>query len=351
MTMKALRKREAGPGLELARVEVPRIRGDQVLIKVEVAAICGTDLHIYNWDKWSENRIKPPRIIGHEFSGRIVRVGEQVTGLQKGMLVTAEGHFTCNKCYYCRTGQGHICDDVRILGVDVDGIFAEYVAVDARNVWPLPPGSDPAVGAIYDPLGNAVHAVFVHRLNGKNVVVTGCGPIGLFAIALARQAGAYRIFASDINEYRLDLAARVGADYVVNGKTEDLVGLVKRQTRLGADVLIEMSGSREALADGLASLRKGASVSLLGIFPDSVNINVDDMIFKEITLYGINGRRMFDTWYEVESALGAGLDVYPIITHRFTFEQYKEAMALMNSGRCGKVLLYPHKEQLEKYAS
>ncbi len=339
--MKAIRKTAAGPGLELVEVDIPSIADHQVLIEVDTAAICGTDLHIYNWDKWSANRIKPPRIIGHEFSGRIVQVGSRVNGLTEGMFVTAEGHFTCGTCYYCRTGQGHICDDVRILGVDVDGIFAEYAAVDASNVWLLPEGSDPAIGAIHDPLGNAVHAASAHRLRGENVLITGCGPIGLFAVALAKQAGARQIFASDINPYRLDLAKKAGADWAINAKEENVEEVVKDHTGIGADVLIEMSGSAVAFDSGLAALRKGASASLLGIFPDAVRINIDDVIFKQITLHGVNGRRMYDTWYEMESALAAGLDVSSIITHRFSFEQFEEAMELMNSGSCGKVLLYP----------
>ncbi|NMB12720.1 MAG: L-threonine 3-dehydrogenase [Firmicutes bacterium] len=339
--MKALQKRVAGPGLELCEVEVPSIRPDQVLVKIEMAAICGTDLHIYNWDAWSRNRVQPPRTVGHEFTGRIARLGQGVTGLREGMLVTAEGHFTCGKCYYCRTGQGHICDDVKILGVDVDGIFAEYAAIDAKNVWPLPENGDPAIGAIHDPLGNAVHAAYVHCLTGQNVVITGCGPIGLFCIALARQAGARHIFASDVNDYRIDLAEKLGADYVVNAEKEDLAATVHKVTGIGADILLEMSGSRQALASGLEALRKGAAVSLLGIFSDHVNMDLDEVIFNQLTLYGINGRRVFDTWFEMEAALDAGLDVSPVITHRFEFEQYEEAMALMNSGHCGKVLLIP----------
>jgi threonine 3-dehydrogenase len=339
--MKALQKRVAGPGLELCEVKIPSIRPDQVLVKIEMAAICGTDLHIYNWDTWSENRIQPPRTVGHEFTGRIVQLGKDVVGLEEGMLVTAEGHFACGRCYYCRTGQGHICDDVKILGVDVDGVFAEYAAIDAKNIWPLKENGDPAIGAIHDPLGNAVHAAYSHCLTGQNVVITGCGPIGLFCIAVARQAGARRIFASDVNDYRIYLAKRLGADYVVNGKEDDLATIVHHATGIGADILLEMSGSRQALASGLNALRKGAAVSLLGIFSDHVEMDLDAVIFKQLTLYGINGRRIFDTWFQMEAALEAGLDVSPVITHRFSFEEYEEAMALMNSGRCGKVLLFP----------
>ena len=339
--MKALRKTTANPGLELCEVEVPSIRSDQVLVKIEIAAICGTDLHIYNWDKWSSDRVKTPRTIGHEFAGRIVKLGEDVRHLKEGMLVTAEGHFTCGQCYYCRTGQGHICDDVKILGVDVDGIFAEYAAIDAKNIWLLPEDRDPAIGAIHDPLGNAVHSAYAHCLTGQNVVITGCGPIGLFCVALARHAGARKVFASDINEYRLDLARRLGADYVVNSRNGDLTSLVHKVTGIGADILLEMSGSKEALADGLGALRKGAAASLLGIFSDSVSMDLDAVIFNQLTLYGINGRRVFDTWYQMEAALESGLDVSPVITHRFSFEEYEKGMALMNAGNCGKVLLIP----------
>lgn len=339
--MRALQKRAAGPGLELCEVEVPKIRPDQVLVKIEVAAICGTDLHIYNWDAWSANRLRLPVTIGHEFAGRIVEVGENVIGLSEGMLVTAEGHLTCGRCYYCRTGQGHICDDVKILGVDVDGIFAEYAAIDAENIWPLPEGFDPAVGAVHDPLGNAVHAAYVHGLTGKNVIVTGCGPIGLFCIALARQAGARTIIASDMNEYRRNLAKELGADYVINGGAEELEGVVQKATGIGADVLLEMSGSSQALASGLRALRKGGAASLLGIFSDNVSMDLDAVIFNQLTLYGINGRRMYDTWFQMQRALEAGLDITPVITHKFKLEEYEEAMELLNSGSCGKVLLIP----------
>ncbi len=339
--MRALQKRSAGPGLELCEVDIPKIGPNQVLVKIEVAAICGTDLHIYNWDTWSANRLHPPVIIGHEFAGRIVQVGKNVTGLTEGMLVTAEGHFTCGRCYYCRTGQGHICDDVKILGVDTDGIFAEYAAIDAGNVWPLPEGFDPAVGAVHDPLGNAFHAASAHCLLGKSVIVTGCGPIGLFCIAIARHSGAKLIIASDTNEYRRNLARQVGADYLVNGGDEELETVVREATGVGADVLLEMSGSSRALRSGLRALRKGGAASLLGIFSDDVSIDLDAVIFKQLTLYGINGRRMFDTWYQMKAALEGGLDIRPVITHKFKLEEYAEAMELMNSGRCGKVLLIP----------
>ena len=338
--MKAIRKTVSGPGLELCEVKVPKIQKDQVLIKIEVAAICGTDLHIYNWDKWSAARIKPAVTVGHEFAGRIVKLGEDVTHFEEGMLVTAEGHIICGQCYYCRTGQGHICDDVKIIGVDINGIFAEYAAIDAENVWVLPDDSDPALGAIHDPLGNAVHAANVHKLTGQNVIITGCGPIGLFCIALAKQAGARRIFASDINDYRLEIARKLGADYAINAQTEDLCKVVKEVTKIGADVLLEMSGSHQAFVNALKALRKGAKASLLGIFSEHVSLDLDAAIFNQLTLCGINGRRMFDTWYEMQAALES-LEIQPVITHKFKFEEYEKAMALMNSGQCGKVLLVP----------
>lgn len=345
--MKAIRKTQDGPGLELVDVPIPKIKPHQVLVEIETASICGTDLHIYQWDEWSAGRVRPPLTIGHEFAGRIVEVGSQVQGLKKGMLVTAEGHFVCGTCYYCRTGQGHICDNVQVLGVDVDGIFAEYAAIDASNVWVLPEGSDPVLGAIRDPLGNAFHTVSPVRLRGQNVLITGCGPIGLFAVAIAKQAGARRVFVTDLNDYRLDLAKQAGADCAINVKDQDVVEIVREHTGgIGADVLLEMSGSAAALASGLAAVRKGAEVSLLGIFPGQVKVNLNEVIWKSLSVYGINGRRMYDTWYEMDAALDSGLDVYPIITHRFTFEQFTEAMELMKSGMCGKVLLYPTEEKL-----
>ncbi|MCK8817548.1 L-threonine 3-dehydrogenase [Natroniella sulfidigena] len=346
--MKSLMKTEADVGAKLVEVDIPQIGADEVLVKVDAAAICGTDAHIYKWDEWSQSRIEPPLIFGHEFCGTVVEIGEDVDTIEKGDFVSAEGHFTCGSCFYCRTGQGHICQEVEIIGVDTVGCFAEYVSVPAENIWKMDSDIPLEIAAIYDPFGNAVHTAMMDDLTGKSVAVIGCGPIGLAAVAVAEYSGAAKIFATDINEYRLDLAKKLGADRVINVSEEDPVEVIEEATG-GVDVMLEFSGQPTAIRQGFAALKGGGWASLLGIPSKEMEINLSDaIIFKGATVYGINGRQMWDTWYKMASLLEGGLDLEPLITHRFAFEDYEEAFDLVLSGNCGKVILYPNKEDMLK---
>lgn len=342
-TMKALVKHAPAVGARLERVPVPKPQRGEVLVKVTAAAICGTDIHIYVWNKWAAGRIKPPLVFGHEFCGEIVELGEGVDDIALGTRVSAEGHFVCGKCFFCRTGQAHICQDVEIIGVDTNGCFAEYVRVPRGNLWVLDPEIPTEVAAIHDPFGNAVHTTLAGTMVGKTVLITGCGPIGVAAVAIAKKAGASRVFASDLNDYRLDLALKMGADKVYKVGRDNMVAEVLKETAgLGVDVLLEMAGHPSSINDGLKALRKGGWASLLGLPSGPVEIDLADaIIFKGATIYGINGRRMFDTWYQMQALLRGGLDLTPMITHRFKFEDFQEAFDLAVSGNSGKIILYP----------
>lgn len=340
--MRALAKTDAGPGLELIDVPVPAAGRGDVLIKVFAGGICGTDLHIYQWDPWARSRIRPPRVIGHEFCGTIDRVGDEVTEVSPGDFVSAEGHVACGVCHSCRTGSPHICERLSIIGVDRDGGFAEYVAVPAGNVWKLDSSIPRDVAAVMDPLGNAVHTALQTPLVGKTVAVIGCGPIGLMAIPVCHIAGAAQVIASDVAEPRLALARRMGADMVLNASAEDVPARIRHATGgRGADVVLEMSGHRSGLRDGLQALANGGWVSLLGLPSGPVEIDLaNDVIFKEAHLAGVFGRRMWETWEQAAALLKMGLDITPVITHRFPLERFEEAFALLSSGEAGKVILY-----------
>lgn len=342
-TMKALVKHAPAKGARLEQVPVPTPQPGEVLVKVTAAAICGTDVHIYTWDPWAAGRIKPPLVFGHEFCGEIVALGPGVDDLALGTRVSAEGHFVCGRCYFCRTGQAHICQDVEIIGVDTDGCFAEYVRVPRSNIWELDPEVPTEVAAIHDPFGNAVHTTLIDTIVGNTVLITGCGPIGVIAAAIAKKAGASRVFASDLNDYRLDLALKMGADKVYKVGRDDMVaGVLEETNGLGVDVLLEMAGHPSSINDGLKALRKGGWVSLLGLPSKPVEVDLaDGIIFKGAKVYGINGRRMFATWYSMQALLRAGLDLTPLITHRFKFEDFEAAFDLAISGNSGKIILYP----------
>lgn len=324
----------------MAQVKTPTIGTRDVLIKVSNASICGSDVHIYSWDHWSESRIVPPKILGHEFCGVVAEVGDEVSSVKPGERVSAEMHFTCGRCCLCRTGQGHICQAVTIAGVDVDGCFAEYVAVPEPNVWKTEHLGRTEVGALLDPLGNAVHAALAGEVAGRTVAITGCGPIGLCTVAVLRKTGAASVFAVDVNEYRLDLARRMGADVVVNGRKLDPVQTVLDATSgIGCDVVLEMSGNPGAIRQGFRMLRKGGRMSLIGIPEDPVQLDLaEEVIFKGALVYGINGRRMYDTWYTMDGLLKSGLDLEPLITHRFALDDFREAFELALSGQCGKIV-------------
>lgn len=341
--MLALEKAAPGPGARLVERPVPEPGPGEVLIRVTTTAICGTDLHIYEWNDWARARLKTPRVFGHEFCGRVAAVGPGVDPAEfpPETYVTAEMHIACGRCYYCRTGQSHICQDVRIGGVDADGCFAPYVVVPAGNVWKLDPAIPEEVAAIMDPVGNAVHTALSVPLAGRHVLVTGSGPIGLISASIARISGAASVTATDVSPYRRELATRMGATAL--DPRDGVIEHVREKTGgLGADVVLEMSGHPEAIRQGLAALKKGGEMVLLGLPGEPVSLDLGEgVIFKEITLRGINGRRMFQTWYQAEALLRGGLDVQPVITHRFPMERYQEAFALMASGQCGKVVLIP----------
>ena len=339
--MQAIVKEKRAPGLSVKSVPKPTPGKGEVLIAVRHAGVCGTDLHIADWDPWAQGRIKPPIVVGHEFAGEIQRLGEGVTGLRIGQLVTAEGHIVCGHCLQCRTGNSHICKNTRIIGVDRDGAFAEYIVMPTTNVLTLS-GIPTEVGAIMDPMGNAFHTVLTAEIPGSTVFVVGCGPIGCFAVGIARAAGATKVIASDVNPKRLALAEKMGANVVINAAKEDVVRTVITETDgEGADVVCEMSGVPSALHQAFASVRLGGRVQLLGIPKGDVPINfADEIIFKGITLYGVIGRRMYQTWHQMRRFLiGGQFDPRPVITHKFPLAKIEEALSVIRSGDAGKVIL------------
>ncbi len=340
--MRALAKTDAGPGLELIDVPVPAIRSDEILVHVFAGGICGTDLHIYEWDDWARSRIHPPLVLGHEFCGTVAEVGRDVSQVAVGDFISGEGHIACGECHSCRTGNAHICERLRIIGVDRDGAFAEFVAMPAANAWKLDATIPRDVAAIMDPLGNAVHAALETSLAARGVAVIGCGPIGLMAIAVCRMAGATFVAASDLSDQRLALAARMGADLVLDARTDDVPARIREATDgQGVDVVLEMSGHERGLRDGLRALRNGGWVSLLGLPRGPMAVDfANEVIFKEANLVGIFGRRIWRTWEQATALLRKGLDVTPVITHRLPLGRYEEAFALLRSGTAGKVILY-----------
>ncbi len=323
----------------LTEVPEPTIREDEVLIRVRRAGVCGTDLHIYQWDDWARRRVKPPIIVGHEFAGDVVRVGRLVTDVHEGDRVTAEGHIVDGRCLLCRTGNSHVCPYTKIIGVDRDGCFADYIAMPATNVWHLDAETSYEVGGIHDPMGNAFHTALTAQIPGAFVLITGCGPIGLFAVGICKAAGAARVIASDPNDTRLALARRMGADDAVHPSGVERV--VRDATdQLGADVVLEMSGVPAAVHQALALVRVGGRVQMLGIPSRPIDIDfATEVIFKGLTIYGVVGRRMYDTWILMSRFLRAGhFDPTPVITHRLPLEAVDEAMRLITSGEAGKVV-------------
>lgn len=337
--MRALVKRTAGPGMELVEVPTPTIRADEVLIRVRRAGVCGTDVHIYTWDDWAKGRVKPPIIVGHEFAGDVAEVGPLVTDVQVGDRVTAEGHIVDGHCLLCRTGNSHVCPYTKIIGVDRDGCFADFIAMPATNVWRLDAAISYEVGGIHDPMGNAFHTALTAEIPGANVLITGCGPIGLFAVGICKAAGAARVIASDVNDTRLALARRMGADDVVHPDAAERA--VQAATDgLGVDVVLEMSGVPAAIGQALALVRVGGRVQMLGIPARPIEIDfATQVIFKGITIYGVVGRRMYDTWILMSRFLRSGrFDPTPVITHRFPLEAVNEAMRVIQCGEAGKVV-------------
>ena len=339
--MQAIVKQKRAPGLTVTSVPKPSPGPGEVLIAVRHAGVCGTDLHIADWNAWAEGRIKPPVVVGHEFAGEIVAVGDAVSELKTDQLVTAEGHIVCGHCLQCRTGNSHICRNTRIIGVDRDGAFAEYIVMPATNVLPLD-GIPTTVGAVMDPMGNAFHTVLSADIPGSTVLVAGCGPIGCFAVGIARAAGAAKVIASDVNATRLALAGKMGAHVTVNAAADDVVRAVLDETGgEGADVVCEMSGVPSALHQAFAAVRMGGRVQLLGLPKGQVPIDfANEIIFKGITVYGVIGRKMYETWHQMRRYLSAGLlDPRPVITHQFPLAKIDEALAAIRSGNAGKIIL------------
>ncbi len=343
-TMQAVVKTKAAPGIELREVPVPAPGPGEVLVRVETASVCGTDLHIYNWDPWAKGRIHPPLIPGHEFSGAVAGVGRGVTTVREGDPVSAEMHVACGKCLQCRTGLKHVCQHVRILGVDADGAFAGYAIIPESNIWKLSPSIPHDYATLLDPLGNAVHTVLAGPIAASTVAVMGCGAIGLFSIAVAKACGAARIYAIEVNAHRRQVAAEMGADLVLDPTADHAEKRILEATGgTGVDVLLEMSGNPEAMRLGFALLRTGGRASLLGIPSRPFELDfARDIIFKGATVQGINGRKMFETWFQMEALLATGkLNLEPVITHRLKLSEFKKAMELLQSGEAIKVVMRP----------
>lgn len=341
-TMQALVKPAAAPGMEIREMPVPEIGPTDVLVTVETASVCGTDLHIFHWDEWAQKRIKPPYIPGHEFCGTVAAVGELVRDVQVGDFVSAEMHVACGHCLQCRIGQAHVCQFVKILGVDADGAFADYVRIPASNIWKLDPSIPRDFGSLFDPFGNAVHTVLSGPVAGQTVAVMGCGPIGLFSIAVAKACGASRVFAIEPNAQRRGLAQRMGADTALDPADKAAEQQVCDATGgNGVDVMLEMSGHPAAIAQGFRLLRMGGRASLLGIPSRPVELDLANaVIFKGATVHGINGRKMYETWFQAEALLRTGgIDLSPVITHRLPLAQFDHAMKLLESGEASKILL------------
>ena len=342
--MRALVKETAGPGIVLREVPVPAYGPSEVLIRVHHAGVCGTDLHIWEWDSWASKRLKPPVIVGHEFAGEITQLGSEAGAaglLAVGDLVTAEGHIVCGHCLQCRLGAAHLCRRTQIIGVDRDGAFADYIVMPASNVMTLD-GIPTEIGAIMDPMGNAVHTVLEAEVPGSTVLVLGCGPIGCFAIGVARAAGASLVIASDLNPKRLELARAMGAQITLNPTHDDVVARVRELTGGdGVDLVCEMSGHPSGHAQAFAAARMGGRVNLLGTPSRTTEVDfARDIIFKGLTLYGVTGRKMYQTWHQMLRFLRAGqVDPRPVITHRFPLEQIADAIQVIKDGQAGKVIL------------
>lgn len=343
-TMTAVVKKAPERGVRIETVPVPSIGPNDVLLKVEATSICGTDLHIYEWNHWAESRISTPRIPGHEFCGEVVAAGENVRSLRPGDFVSGESHVSCGHCYQCLTGQRHICANLKIMGVELDGSFAEYVRLPAVSAWKTSRKLPPEVACIQEPFGNAVHTAMSAHLTSANVLVTGSGPIGLFAVAIARAAGARSVTATDINDYRLELARRNGATHTLNPAKEDIVRRVLEITNsVGADVVLEMSGNPKAIEQAFDSLRPGGEVCMLGLPDGPVNLDLNRaVIFKAAIVRGITGRKMWETWHQTAAFLEGGIiDVSSVITERLPLSEFERAIRLLEEGHSGKIILYP----------
>ncbi|MDB4459727.1 L-threonine 3-dehydrogenase [Akkermansiaceae bacterium] len=339
--MKALVKSEAASGLTLTEVPQPVPGPRQVLIQIDRTGICGTDLHIYNWDSWAQKTIPVPLVIGHEFVGRIVEIGNDVDFFKIGDLVSGEGHLICGRCRNCLAGRRHYCKDTLGVGVNSPGAFAEFMVLPATNVWKLAPEVSKDSAAIFDPFGNATHTALTFPLLGEDVLITGAGPIGCMAAGIARHAGARHVVVTDLNPKRLALAKKLGATRTVN-VTNEKISKVQTDLQMteGFDVGLEMSGNKEAFNDLIANMRHSGQIALLGIPEHGISIDWNQVIFNSLTIQGIYGRKMYDTWYQMTSMIQSGLEIESVITHRFEYTDFEKGFAAMNEGSCGKVLLH-----------
>ena len=336
--MRALVKPGPAPGLELREVSVPSPGPGEVLVELEKTAICGTDLHIYQWDEWSQRTIEPPLILGHEFVGRIVEIGVGVKGYDEGQRVSAEGHVVCGVCRNCRAGKPHLCPDTEGIGVNRDGGFAEYVVVPATNLWPIPDEIPSELAAFFDPFGNAAHCALQFDLVGEDVLITGAGPIGIIAAGIARHVGARHIVVSDLNDYRLNLAREMGATRTVNVRNERLLDVLDELDIDGFDIGMEMSGNPQAFNDLLEAMYNGGKVALLGLLPSGTGIDWDNVIFKGLEMHGIYGRRMYETWYKMTQMVLTGFPLHKALTHQIPIDDFETGFDLMAKGECGKVV-------------
>lgn len=338
--MKSLAKLKAEVGIWLTDSAMPEVGHNDLLIKIHKTAICGTDMHIYHWDEWSQNTIPVPMVVGHEYVGEVVDMGQEVRGFAKGDRVSGEGHITCGHCRNCRAGRRHLCRNTEGVGVNRPGAFAEYLVIPAFNAFKIPDNISDDLAAIFDPFGNAVHTALSFDLVGEDVLITGAGPIGIMAAAVAKHVGARHVVITDINEYRLDLAKQMGATRAVNVNHEKLTDVMSELGMTeGFDVGLEMSGVPVALRDMLNNMNHGGKVAMLGIPPKDVAIDWNQVIFKGLVIKGIYGREMFETWYKMASLIQSGLDLSPIITHQFSIDDFQQGFDVMGSGQSGKVIL------------
>ncbi|MBN2356290.1 L-threonine 3-dehydrogenase [candidate division KSB1 bacterium] len=337
--MRALVKRYPKEGLWLEEAPVPAYGNNDLLIKVTHTAICGTDLHIYKWDEWSQRTIKVPQIIGHEFVGIVEAKGQNVVGYEIGERVSGEGHIVCGVCRSCRAGRRHLCTNTIGVGVNRDGCFADYLCLPAGNAWHVVDSIPSEIAAFFDPYGNATHCVLSFDVVGEDVLITGAGPIGIIATAICRHIGARHIVITDINDYRLNLARKMGATLAINVNKTSITEAMEELNMIGFDIGLEMSGNAQAFEDMLENMYHGGRIALLGILPNTAQINWDQVIFKGLHIKGIYGREIFETWYKMQTMLQSGLNIEPVLTHRLKFEDFQSGFDAMISGNCGKVVL------------
>jgi threonine 3-dehydrogenase len=338
--MKALVKRHAKPGLWLGDVPEPEIGINDVLIQVDRTGICGTDVHIYNWDAWAQKTIPVPMVVGHEFVGKVVEVGSNVADFHPGEIVSGEGHVVCGRCRNCLAGRRHLCKDTQGVGVNRPGAFAEYISLPMTNVWHHRPGIDLDVASIFDPFGNAVHTALTFPVLGEDVLITGAGPIGCMAVAVAKHAGARHVAVTDVNPWRLELAKKMGATVTIDVRTETVENAQRTLgMREGFDVGLEMSGNPEAVRQLIANMGHGGKIAMLGIPAEDFAIDWNTVVFNMLTLKGIYGREMYETWYKMSVMVDSGIDITPVITHRFHHTEFEQGFEVMRSGESGKVIL------------